>query len=124
MIMSRRNASIGLVGGVATVALILAGIHAHAGLAASGPQQRHVQMTQDTLRVLADETGGFAIVNQNSFSNGLKRIDAETGDYYVIGYYSSNADPLKRRRAIEIKVKRPRVQVKHRAEYFLRPKER
>ena len=86
--------------------------------------QRHVQTTQDTLRVLADETGGFAIVNQNSFSNGLKRIDAETGDYYVIGYYSSNADPLKRRRAIEIKVKRPRVQVKHRAEYFLRPKER
>ena len=54
--------------------------------------------------------------------DGLKRIDAETGDYYVIGYYSSNADPLKRRRAIEIKMKRPRVQVNHRAEYFLRPK--
>jgi hypothetical protein len=45
-------------------------------------------------------------------------------DFYVIGYYSSNADPLKRRRASEIKVKRPRVQVKHRAEYFLKPKER
>ena len=86
--------------------------------------QRHLQTTQDTLRVLADQTGGFAIVNQNSFSDGLKRIDAETGDYYVIGYYSSNADPLKRRRAIEIKVKRPRVEVKHRAEYFLKPKER
>jgi hypothetical protein len=82
---------------------------------------RHVQTAQDTLRVLAEQTGGFAIVNQNSFEQGLKRINAETSDSYVVGYYASNPDPLKRRRAIEIKVKRPRLDVRHRPEYFLRP---
>ena len=29
-----------------------------------------------------------------------------TSDYYLVGYYSSNADPAKRRRTIEVKVKR------------------
>ena len=59
--------------------------------------------TQDSLRVLAEETGGIAIVNQNDFDKALKRIDAETSDYYVLGYYSSNPDPLKRTRRIEVK---------------------
>ncbi len=52
--------------------------------------------TQDSLRVLAEGTGGIAIVNQNDFDKGLKRIDNETSDYYVLGYYSSNPDPLRR----------------------------
>ena len=58
----------------------------------------YVRETQTTLRVLAEETGGFAIVNQNDFDKGLKRIDAETSDYYLIGFYSNNPDPLKRNR--------------------------
>jgi hypothetical protein len=71
--------------------------------------------------VLAELTGGIAVVNQNDFNKGLKRIDAETSDYYVIGYYSSNPDPKKRRRTIEVKVKRSNVEVRHRTEYSLRP---
>jgi VWFA-related protein len=51
------------------------------------------------------ETGGIAVVNQNDFDKALKRIDAETSDYYVLGYYSSNPDPLKRTRKVEVKVK-------------------
>jgi VWFA-related protein len=58
----------------------------------------HLRETQDSLRVLAEETGGSAVVNQNDFRKALKKIDAETSDYYVIGYYSNNPDPLKRRR--------------------------
>ena len=65
----------------------------------------HVRKTQDSLRVLADETGGIAVVNQNDFDKALKRIDNETSDYYVLGYYSTNPDPLKRTRKIEVKVK-------------------
>ena len=60
--------------------------------------------TADPL-VTADLTGGFAVVNSNDFDKAIKRIDAETSDYYVLGYYSSNPDPFKKRRNIEIKVK-------------------
>ena len=81
----------------------------------------YVRETQDSLRVLAEETGGLAVVNQNDFDKALKRIDNETSDYYVIGYYSSNPDPLKRTRKLDVKVTRPNVNVVARTSYSLRP---
>jgi VWFA-related protein len=83
--------------------------------------QDYVRKSQDSLRVLAEETGGIAVVNQNDFNKALKRIDAETSDYYVLGYYSSNPDPLRRNRQIEVKVTRPDVQVWSRRGYTLKP---
>jgi VWFA-related protein len=78
---------------------------------------------QDTLRSLADDTGGLAIVNQNDFGRALARIDAETSDYYVLGYYSNNPDPTHRRRKLEIKITRSGVDGFTRSEYVvpLRP---
>jgi VWFA-related protein len=81
----------------------------------------YVRETQDSLRVLAEETGGIAVVNQNDFDKALKRIDAETSDYYVLGYYSSNPDPLKRRRRIEVRTTREGLKVYGRTEYTLKP---
>jgi VWFA-related protein len=80
----------------------------------------YVRKTQDSLRVLAEETGGVAVVNQNDFTKALKRIDAETSDYYVLGYYSSNPDPLRRTRKVEVKVTRPNLNVISRTSYTLR----
>jgi VWFA-related protein len=71
--------------------------------------QNSLRKAQDSLRVLAEETGGFAVVNSNDFDRTLKRIDAETSDYYVLGFYSNNPDPLRRNRRIEVKVSRPDV---------------
>jgi VWFA-related protein len=87
------------------------------------PQQwsEFVRKSQDSLRVIAEETGGLAVVNQNDFSKALKRIDAETSDYYVIGYYSKNPDPTRRRRQIDIKVTRKNASVWFRKEYVLKP---
>ena len=65
--------------------------------------QEYVRNSQDSLRVLADLTGGIAVVNQNDFKQALKRIDQETSDYYVVGYYSTNPDPTKKRRQVEVK---------------------
>lgn len=79
-----------------------------------------VRRTQDSLRVLAHETGGLAVVNMNDFTRALKRIDAETSDYYVLGYYSSNPDPTRRVRRIEVKVRRPGLNVWSRTSYTLR----
>ena len=81
----------------------------------------YVRKTQDSLRVIAEETGGFAVVNQNDFDKALKRIDAESSDYYVLGYYSSNPDPTKRTRKIEVKAKRPGMDIWSRKSYSLKP---
>ena len=59
----------------------------------------YIQKTTSTLRYMAEETGGFPVVNTNDFAGELKRIDAETSDYYVLGFYSSNPDPTKRTRS-------------------------
>jgi VWFA-related protein len=84
--------------------------------------QDHIRETQSSLRVIADLTGGFALVNSNDFDKGLKRIDAETSDYYVLGYYSSNPDPLKKRRNIEIKVKgTAKYELNYKPQYTLKP---
>jgi len=80
-----------------------------------------VSKTVDSLRTIADLTGGFAVVNQNDFDKALKRIDAETSDYYVLGFYSSNPDPLRRTRRIEVVTKRDGVKVWSRTSYSLRP---
>ena len=88
----------------------------------------HVRDTQNSLRTIAEQTGGFATVNRNAFADALKRIDAATSDYYVIGYYSNNPDPLKKRRAIEIKVKPTpkrkanKYQLTYKTSYTLQPK--
>jgi VWFA-related protein len=71
--------------------------------------QESLRKSQDSLRVLAEETGGFAVINSNDFDKNLKRIDAETSDYYVIGFYSNNPDPLHRNRRIEVKAVRSDV---------------
>ena len=80
----------------------------------------HIQKTTSTLRYLAEETGGFAIVNTNDFVSELKRVDAETSDYYLLGFTSTNPDPQKRTRALEVKVTRPGVTVASRRAYSLK----
>lgn len=85
------------------------------------PQQwyTYVQKTQSSLRTLAETTGGIAVVNNNDFDGALQRIDAETSDYYVLGYYSSNSDPEAWRRRLEITVNRDDLDVWSRSEYEL-----
>ncbi len=80
----------------------------------------YIQKTQSTLRYLAEETGGFAVVNTNDFAAEFKRIDAETSDYYVLGFYSTNPDPTRRSRQLEVKVNRPDVNVASRRAYSLK----
>jgi VWFA-related protein len=80
----------------------------------------YLQKTTSSLRFLAEETGGTAVVNDNDFEAALKRIDAETSDYYVLGYYSTNPDPTKRVREIDVQTTRPGVTVSARTGYSLK----
>ncbi len=82
--------------------------------------QQYMSNSINSLRVLAEQTGGVAVVNQNDFDKALKRIDAETSDYYMLGYYSSNPDPLRRIRQIDVKVDRKDVDVWARKSYAIK----
>ena len=76
--------------------------------------------TQGSLRVLAELTGGTAVVNRNDFEEAFKEIDAETSDYYVLGFYSSNADPTFRTRRLQVDVEREDATVRSRTHYTYR----
>jgi len=77
----------------------------------------HVFQTQNSLRLLAELTGGMAIVNRNDFEDAFEEIDAETSDYYVLGFYSSNPDPTFRTRRLRVEVDREDVTLRHRTHY-------
>ena len=63
-----------------------------------------VRMAQDSLRVLSDETGGFAVVNRNDFATAFQRIVDDNSSYYLMGYYSTNDRRDGRFRKIEVKL--------------------
>ena len=81
----------------------------------------YLRKSQDSLRVLSEQTGGVAVVNMNDFDKALKNIDAASSDYYVLGFYSSNPDQTKRRRQIDVRLTRKNLSVYSRKEYVLRP---
>lgn len=80
--------------------------------------QSEMRLSQDSLRVLASSTGGFAAVNRNDLNGAFDRIVSENSSYYVFGYYSTNERRDGRFRKIEVRVKRPGLRVRSRNGYF------
>jgi len=80
--------------------------------------QRYLSSTQDTLRVLAEQTDGRAIVNRNDIAVGMKQITRDSSAYYLLGYNSSQAPADGKFHEIKVRVKRPGVQVRARKGYW------
>jgi VWFA-related protein len=72
---------------------------------------------RQSLRALAQATGGFAVVNTNSFESAWDRIVRENSSYYVLGFSSTNERRDGRYRRLQVRVKRPGVQVRGRDGY-------
>jgi VWFA-related protein len=79
--------------------------------------QNEVRRAQDSLRVMSEQTGGFAIVNRNDFDQGFRRIVEDNSSYYVLGYYPTNDKRDGRFRKVEVRVSRPGVKVQARNGY-------
>jgi VWFA-related protein len=73
--------------------------------------QNELRLSQNSLRVLAANTGGFAALNRNDFDSAFERLVQENSQYYLLGYYSSNSRRDGRYRKIEVRVKRPGLRV-------------
>ena len=71
----------------------------------------------DTLRTLADETDGRAILNSNDLVKGLAQMVKDASSYYLLGYTASSPTDGKFKQ-IKVRVKRPGLQVRARKGYW------
>ncbi len=76
------------------------------------------QVRQDSLRVLADQTGGRAVINTNTPGEAVPAIFGESSSYYVLGFHSADQARDGRAHKIEVKVARRGVEVRARTGYI------
>ena len=76
------------------------------------------QQSIDSLRVLAENTDGRAIVNRNDLAAGMKQIIRDSSAYYLVGYNSTQAPQDGKFHEIKVRVRRPGVQVRARRGYW------
>lgn len=72
-------------------------------------------LTVETLLTMANNTGGFAVVNSNSFTSQIGQIFRETGSYYLLGIEATHTDG--RFRKVDVRVNRPGLIVRTRSGY-------
>ena len=77
-----------------------------------------LETTMDSLRILADETDGRAIVNSNDLDTGLRQIIRDSSAYYLLGYTSTLNQPDGKFHKINVRLKRPGLQVRARPGYL------
>jgi VWFA-related protein len=73
--------------------------------------------TVSNMRAMANVTGGFAFVNQNRFEDAFERIVRENSAYYILGFNPTNTRRDGRYRRVQVRVKRPGLQVRSREGY-------
>jgi VWFA-related protein len=78
----------------------------------------NLTQTTDSLRVLAENTDGRAIVNRNDLAGGMKQIIRDASGYYLLGYTSAAAPTDGKFHTIDVKVTRPNVEVRARKGYW------
>jgi VWFA-related protein len=82
-----------------------------------GSLQNELRLSQDSLRTLSEETGGFAVVNKNDFATAFQRIVEDNSSYYVLAYYPPDPRPG-RTHKIDVRLTRPGLTVRARKAYL------
>ena len=78
---------------------------------------RNLTARHDSLRELAVNTDGLAVINTNDTEGAMQRIVSDLTSYYLVGYYSSNKKLDGKFREITVRVNRPGVDVRARRGY-------
>ena len=76
-----------------------------------------MRLSQDSLRTLAEETGGLAAVSSRNITPVFDRIVRTTSTYYLLGYYPPEHPRDGAFHKIEVKVRRPGLQISARKGY-------
>ena len=72
------------------------------------------------LEILAKETGGFALVRSNAFSDAFARLVRESSSYYLLGYTSTNTAHDGKFRRVQVRATHPGLTVRARSGYVAR----
>jgi VWFA-related protein len=75
----------------------------YSGTAAQASTDRF-QNSQDTMVSLAADTGGKALLDNNDLTRGIVQAQQAITDYYVVGYYTTNATQNGRFRRVKIEL--------------------
>ncbi len=76
---------------------------------------------RENLRGLAEDTGGFAVVNTNDTRVPLKHVMEEVRAHYEVAYAPTSTNYDGRFRTIEARVRRPGIRLQTRRGYFALP---
>ena len=79
--------------------------------------QDYLNSSLDTLRELAEQTDGRAIVNRNDLAAAMKQIIRDASAYYLVGY-TTQAPTDGKFHELKVRVKRPGVQVRARRGFW------
>jgi VWFA-related protein len=84
----------------------------------SQTDRTYLNSTMDTLRVMAEQTDGRAILNRNDLTLAMKQIVRDASAYYLLGYNSAAAPTDGKFHEIRVRIRRPGVQVRSRRGYW------
>jgi VWFA-related protein len=104
-------------GGLSQEAIEIAALPDDPSIISPTALHQELLQSQDSLRTISNETGGFAAVNRNDFSTTFARVVSENSSYYVLGYTSTDTRRDGRFRKIDIRVSRPGLEVRARKGY-------
>jgi VWFA-related protein len=84
----------------------------------SQTDRQYLNNSMQTLRTIAQETDGRAILNRNDLTLAMKQIVLDASAYYLLGYNSAAAPTDGKFHEIRVRIKRPGVQVRARRGYW------
>lgn len=85
------------------------------------PVSAMVEPAIDTMKELAERTGGRAFFNSNAIGQAIERAIDDARVTYLIGYYPTNSSWDGKFRKLRVTVNTPDVDVRHRSGYLALP---
>jgi VWFA-related protein len=80
-----------------------------------------VMPNMDTMKTIAEDTGGRAYVNTNAIGDAVRRAMDDSRVTYVLGYYPSHGNWDGKFREIKVELNRKGLEVRHRRGYLAIP---
>jgi VWFA-related protein len=80
--------------------------------------QQRLASTQDTMKLLASQSGGLALTNRNDLDRAVFQAIADGSSYYVLGFYRKNKIWDGKFHSLKVKVARLGLTVRSRQGYY------